>query len=153
MNVKAIKILLVEDNPDHIELTLRALKGNRVVNGIYVVKDGQQALDYMYRRGEYSDKSKAPRPGLILLDVKLPKMDGFEVLRQLKKDPDLKSIPIIMLTTSSREEEVAKGYTEGANSYVTKPVNFSEFVQKIKDIQLYWAITNTLPPKNEVREV
>jgi len=148
MDLKPIKILLVEDNPDHIELTLRALRNNNVVNEIYVVKDGQQAIDFIYNKGEFSDKSKAPRPGVILLDVKLPKMDGFEVLRHLKKDPEFKSIPVVMLTTSAREEEIAKGYTEGANSYVTKPVNFKDFAQKINEIKLYWMITNTLPPPN-----
>lgn len=144
--VEPVKILLVEDNPDHIELTMRALKGNHIVNEIHVVTDGEQALDYLYRRGKYNDKQRAPRPGLILLDVKLPKLDGFEVLRRIKQDPEFKLIPVIMLTTSAREEEVARGYAEGANSYVTKPVTFSEFVKKIREIQLYWAITNTLPP-------
>ncbi|MDY7032233.1 MAG: response regulator [Thermodesulfobacteriota bacterium] len=145
MNQEAVKILLVEDNDDHIELTQRALKENGVLNVIYVVKDGKEALDYLYNRDKYSDKAEAPKPELILLDVKLPKIDGFEVLKQVKNDPDLKPIPIIMLTTSSRDEEIAKGYSEGANSYVTKPVDFNKFVAKIKNLQMYWVLVNALP--------
>ena len=141
MKGEAIKILLVEDNLDHVILTKAALKENGVINEIYNVKDGQEALDFMYNRGKYID---APKPGLILLDIKLPKIDGFGVLRQLKNDPKFKSIPIIMLTTSAEEEEIAKGYAEGANSFITKPVKFDEFVQKIKNIHLYWVLTNTL---------
>ncbi|MBI4620147.1 MAG: response regulator [Desulfobacterales bacterium] len=145
MNSEPVKMLLVEDNDDHVELTKRALRENGILNDIYVVKDGQEALDFLYHRGKYSDKTKAPRPGLILLDVKLPKIDGFEVLEKIKSDPDLKLIPVIMLTTSSRDEEIAKGYAGGANSYVTKPVDFNEFVNKIKSIRLYWVLVNKLP--------
>jgi CheY-like chemotaxis protein len=141
MKIEAIKILLVEDNPDHVLLTRAALEGNGMINEIHIVKDGQEALDFVYNRGKYSN---APKPGLILLDINLPKVDGFEVLRQIKKDSQLKSIPVIMLTTSAREEEISRGYAEGANSYVTKPVKFDDFVQKIKNIHLYWFLTNTL---------
>jgi CheY-like chemotaxis protein len=142
MKDEAIKILLVEDNPDHVILTKAALEENNMANEIYVAKDGQEALDFMYNRGEYSD---APRPGLILLDLKLPKVSGFEVLKQLKNDPQFKSIPIIILTTSAEKEEIAQGYAEGANSYITKPIKFDEFVSKIKNIRLYWVFVNTLP--------
>jgi two-component system response regulator len=145
MKGKPVDILLVEDNEDHIELTLRALKNNNLINDIHVVKDGQEALDFVCHQGEYEDTEKYPRPGLILLDIHLPKMNGFEVLETLKKDPDVKSIPIIMLTTSSRDEEIAKSYAGGANSYVTKPVDFEEFAKKIKDVKLYWTIVNSLP--------
>ncbi|MDY6856012.1 MAG: response regulator [Thermodesulfobacteriota bacterium] len=144
-NGDPIKILLVEDNEDHIELTKRALSENGLANDMYTVKDGQEALDFLWRKGKYIDKAKSPRPGLILLDVKLPKVDGFEVLRHIKEDPDLKLIPVIMLTTSSREEEIVKGYENGANSYVTKPVDFREFVDRIKNIRLYWILVNSLP--------
>ena len=144
---KPVDILLVEDNEDHIELTLRALKNNNLINDIHVVKDGQEALDFAYHRGKYQDTERYPRPGLILLDIHLPKVDGLEVLETLKKDPDLKSIPVIMLTTSSRDEEIVKSYAGGANSYVTKPVDFGEFVKKIKEMKLYWTIVNTLPKK------
>ncbi|MDO9567480.1 MAG: response regulator [Candidatus Desulfaltia sp.] len=145
MKGKPVDILLVEDNEDHIELTLRALKNNNLINDIHVVRDGQEALDFVYHLGKYKDTEKYPRPGLILLDIHLPKINGFEVLETLKKDPDVKSIPIIMLTTSSRDEEIAKSYAGGANSYVTKPVDFGEFVKKIKDMKLYWTIVNSLP--------
>ena len=145
MNRDAVNILLVEDNDDHIELTKRALQDSGMDNEIYVVKDGIDALNFLYNRDRFSDKAKAPRPGLILLDIKLPKMDGFEVLKRVKSDPNLKSIPIIMLTTSSREEEILRGYSEGANSYVTKPVDFNEFVAKIRSLQTYWVFINSLP--------
>jgi len=147
MKGKPVEILLVEDNEDHIELTLRALKNNNLTNSIYVVRDGQEALDFVYYLGKYKDTEKYPRPGLILLDIHLPKVNGFEVLETLKKDPDVKSIPIIMLTTSSRDEEIAKSYAGGANSYVTKPVDFGEFIKKIKDMKFYWTIVNSLPKK------
>ena len=141
--MKLIDILLVEDNPDHVILTRKALEDYSVANKIYVAEDGEEALDFVYHRGEYANGSNAPRPGLMLLDVRLPKVDGFEVLKQLKSDPEYNSIPIVMLTTSSQDEEVAKGYAEGANSYVTKPVRFDEFADKVRNIGLYWGLTNS----------
>jgi CheY-like chemotaxis protein len=143
--VELIDILLVEDNPDHVMLTKRVLEDYGVTNKIYVVGDGAEALDFIYHRGKYSDGHNAPRPGLILLDIKLPKVDGFEVLKQLKSHPDYGSIPVVVLTTSSRDEEVARGYAEGANSYVTKPVKFDEFAEKIRNIGLYWGLISSLP--------
>ena len=145
MKGKPVDILLVEDDPDHAELTVRALKENNVLNEVHVVRDGQEALDYLYHQGKYTDEKKFPRPGLILLDIRLPKVDGLEVLKQLKADPQFKSIPIIMLTTSDRDEEIAESYGAGANSYVVKPVDFEEFMKKIKQLGLYWTIINTLP--------
>lgn len=142
--LKLVDILLVEDNPDHAILTQKVLEDNRVANKVYVVEDGETALDFIYHRGKYNDNN-APKPGLILLDVKLPKLDGFGVLRQLKGDPEQKSIPVVMLTTSSRDEEVARGYAEGANSYVAKPVMFNEFTEKIKGIGLYWGLISSIP--------
>jgi len=142
---KPVNILLVEDNEDHAELTLRALRSNNLINEVYVVKDGEEALDFVYHRGKYADVKEFPLPGLILLDISLPKVSGLEVLETLKGDPQLKVIPVIMLTTSEREEEIARSYAGGANSYVTKPVNFEEFVKKITEIKLYWTITNSLP--------
>ena len=139
-----VDILLVEDNPDHAILTQKVLEDNRVANKVYVVEDGETALDFIYHRGTYNSNN-APRPGLILLDVKLPKLDGFGVLRQLKGDPEHKSIPVVMLTTSSRDEEIAKGYAEGANSYVAKPVMFDEFTEKIRGIGLYWGLISSIP--------
>lgn len=143
--MKLINILLVEDNPDHAILTKRVLEDYKVANDVYLVEDGADALDYIYRRGKYSNGNSAPRPGLILLDVKLPKIDGFEVLKQLKNDPEYSSIPVVMLTTSACDEEVARGYAEGANSYVTKPVRFDEFAEKIKNIGLYWGLISSVP--------
>jgi len=142
---KPVNILLVEDNEDHAELTLRALRSNNLINEVYVVKDGEEALDFVYHRGKYADVKEFPLPGLILLDISLPKVSGLEVLETLKGDPQLKVIPVIMLTTSEREEEIARSYAGGANSYVTKPVNFEEFVKKITEIKLYWIITSSLP--------
>ena len=145
MKGKPVDILLVEDNPDHAELTIKALKQNNVSNEVYVVNDGQEALDFMYHQGKYADEKDFPRPGLILLDIKLPKVDGIEVLKQLKDDPQFKSIPVIMLTTSDRDEEIAKSYAGGANSYVVKPMDFEEFMKKVRELKLYWTITNSLP--------
>jgi len=145
MKGNPVNILLVEDNEDHAELTLRALRSNNLINEVYVVKDGEEALDFVYHRGKYADVKEFPLPGLILLDISLPKVSGLEVLETLKGDPQLKVIPVIMLTTSEREEEIARSYAGGANSYVTKPVNFEEFVKKITEIKLYWIITSSLP--------
>jgi CheY-like chemotaxis protein len=144
-NVKSVNILLAEDNEDHAELTLRALRDNNLINEICVVKDGEEALNFVYHRGKYADVKEFPLPGLILLDIGLPKLSGLEVLETLKGDPQLKAIPVIMLTTSAREEEIARSYANGANSYVTKPVNFEEFVTKIKEIKLYWTLISSLP--------
>ena len=140
-----IDILLVEDNPDHVILTKMVFEKYNVANKVYVATDGAEAIDFIYHRGKYDNGNNSPRPGLILLDVKLPKVDGFEVLKQLKSDPAYSSIPVVMLTTSSRDEEIARGYAEGANSYVTKPVKFNEFAEKVKNIGLYWGLITSLP--------
>ncbi len=146
--MKPILILLVEDNPDHVLIIKRALELNNVLNEVRVVEDGQEALDYLYRRGRYADPEAAPRPGLILLDIKLPKVDGFEVLKQIKSDPMLKMIPIIMLTSSEQEADVVKSYLNGANSYIVKPVHFHEFIERVREMKLYWILVNTLPPES-----
>lgn len=138
-------VLLVEDNPDHAELTLKALKDGNLLNEIVWVKDGEEALDFLYHRGRYADATKAPRPGLILLDLRLPKVDGHEVLRQIKGDEDLRSIPVVMLTTSEREDEISQSYKAGANSFVSKPVRFADFVERVRSLKLYWVLTNILP--------
>jgi two-component system response regulator len=139
---RQIDILLVEDNPDHVELILKALRDNDVLNEVHVATNGEEALDFLYQRGEYTD---AQRPGLILLDIKLPRVDGTEVLRRIKADPKLKSIPVVMLTTSEGEEEMVESYSCGANSYIVKPVNFEQFVRVIKELKLYWLVINSLP--------
>jgi len=138
-------ILLVEDNQDHAELTLKALKNGQVAQNIVWVKDGEEALDYLQRRGRWADETTSPRPALVLLDVNLPKVGGHEVLRRIKSDEDLRSIPVVMLTTTDRSEEVAASYKAGVNSFVTKPVKFSDFVERIKNVKGYWMMTNRLP--------
>lgn len=142
---RVMNILLVEDNPDHAELTLRALENGNLLNRVFWVKDGEEALDFLYRRRRYAEPAEAPRPGLILLDIKLPKVDGHEVLRQIKSDGTLRAIPVVMLTTSDRDEEVAQSYGAGANSFVTKPVRFADFVERVRAVKLYWVLTNRLP--------
>jgi CheY-like chemotaxis protein len=142
---KVPSILLVEDNQDHAELTLKALKNGQGEHTVVWVKDGEEALEYLQRRGRWADESKSPRPGLVLLDVNLPKVGGHEVLRRIKSDADLRSIPVVMLTTTDRAEEVAASYQAGVNSFVTKPVKFSDFVDRIKNVKGYWILTNRLP--------
>ena len=138
-------ILLVEDEPAHAELTKRAIRKAGNANRVEVVSDGEEAFDYLYNRGKYEDKDSYPLPGLILLDIKLPGMDGIEVLKKIKEDPLLKRIPVIMLTTSEREEDIVRSYEHYANSYLTKPVGFKEFEEKIMQIDFYWMILNKPP--------
>ncbi len=145
MRVRPITILLVEDNMDHIELTVTALRNNGLINKINIVTDGQEALDYLYGNNKYSDRNEYPYPELILLDIKLPKVDGFEVLKTLKNDSELRKIPVVILTTSDNDKDITCAYMNGANSYISKPVNFDEFHKKINDLKIYWVLTNTLP--------
>jgi len=142
---RPIDILLVEDNPDHAALTMRALRDGNMMNEIFWVKDGQEAVDFLDRSGRYAVPARASRPGLILLDIRLPKLDGHEVLRHIKSDPALRSIPVIMLTTSERDDEINACYEAGVNSYVSKPVKFADFVETIKSLKLYWIVVNHLP--------
>ncbi len=148
MMTETIDILLVEDNPDDIELTMRALKKGKIGNNIYVARDGEEALDFLLHRGGYSDKKKFPIPGLILLDLNLPKRNGIEILQKIKAEPILKRVPVIMLTTSKRDEDIMQSYDLGVNSYIMKPVEFDKFIQTIKNIELYWVLTNTPPLLN-----
>lgn len=143
---KIIKILLVEDNPDDIEITKRALKEANVINKLWVVRDGQDALDFLRHQGKYGDPSASPKPGLILLDINLPKISGLEVLKAIKKDPDLKNIPVVILTVSKRDEDIVKSYEGGCNSFIQKPVNFDNFVAVVKEVSLYWGLLNICPP-------
>jgi two-component system response regulator len=141
-------ILIVEDEPAHAELTERAIRKAGNANRIDVVIDGEEALAYLFNRGKYADKKRYPCPGLILLDIKLPGIDGIDVLKQIKEHPDLRRIPVIMLTTSEREEDVARSYAHYANSYLTKPVGFKEFEEKVRQMDFYWMILNQ-PPVSE----
>ena len=145
MKVKAANILLVEDNEDHAELTMRALMEGKIVNEIFHVLDGQEAIDYVYQKGRYADSSRYPIPDLILLDIKLPGIDGLELLQTFKSDPAVSRIPIIMLTTSVKDEEIARGYRYGANSYIIKPIKLKDFQEKIRELKMYWLITSELP--------
>ncbi|MCP4650430.1 MAG: response regulator [PVC group bacterium] len=139
---KFIKILLVEDNPDDIAITKRALKEAKVINQLWIVRDGQEALDFLYNRSPYNNTQENPQPGLILLDINLPKVDGLEVLKEIKADEQLKNIPIVMLTVSKRDEDVLRGYHNGCNSFIQKPVEFERFVEVVRQIGLYWGLLN-----------
>jgi len=145
MNFKPSNILLVEDEESHAELTKRAIRKSGNANQVDIVSDGEQALDYLYNRGLYTDKEKYPAPGLILLDIKLPGIDGIDVLKKIKEDSNLKTIPVIMLTTSEREADIARSYKHYANSYLTKPVGFKAFEKKITQVDFYWMILNKPP--------
>jgi len=139
------QILLVEDNLNDIELTTVALKQNHLVNEIVVARHGGEALDYLYRRGPYQDRARA-NPIVVLLDLKMPKVDGLEVLRQVKGDETLKVIPVVMLTSSREETDLVKSYRLGANAYVVKPVGFEQFADAIRQVGIFWAVLNEPPP-------
>jgi len=139
-------ILLVEDNPDDEALTLRALKKNNITNKIVVAHDGVEALDYLFGTGMYAGRDTSVEPELILLDLKLPKIDGFEVLKKLRADERTKLLPVVILTSSKEQQDVVNGYGLGANSYVRKPVDFQDFVDAVLQLGLYWLILNETPP-------
>jgi CheY-like chemotaxis protein len=143
MNLK--RILLAEDNPKDVELALEALEENKLANDVVVVRDGAEALDYLYRRGEYSARP-AGNPAVVLLDLKMPKVDGMEVLRTIKSDEQMKMVPIVMLTSSREEQDLVKSYQLGANAYVVKPIDFQQVVDAIKQLGLFWAVLNEVPP-------
>lgn len=146
MNRKSI--LLVEDNPDDEALTLRALKQNNFVNEVIVARDGVEALDYLFRRGVHAGRDAGNQPAVILLDLKLPKIDGLEVLRQLRSDERLKLLPVVILTSSKEEQDIVNGYSLGANSYIRKPVDFNKFVEAVRQLGIYWLMLNEAPPIN-----
>ena len=139
-------ILLVEDNPDDELLTLRALKKNNVTNEVVVARDGVEALDYLFGTGEYAGRDTDATPQLILLDLKLPKMDGLEVLRRLRADERTRLLPVVILTSSREQQDMLDGYGLGANSYVHKPINFEQFIGAVEQLKLYWLILNEAPP-------
>jgi two-component system response regulator len=141
-----VEILLVEDDPSDAELTLHALEKSKLVNKIHVVRDGEEALDFLFCRGNFSDRRFEEAPRLVLLDLKLPKVAGLEVLQAVKLDPRTKAIPIIVLTSSKQDRDVVKSYQLGVNSYIQKPVNFGEFQDVVRQLGMYWLLLNSKPP-------
>ncbi|HVF26077.1 MAG TPA: response regulator [Anaerolineales bacterium] len=147
MDLESKMILLVEDNPDDEELTVRALKKNHIGNRVFVVRDGAEALDFLFCEGAYAARDPSEMPQVTLLDLKLPKVDGLEVLRRLRADERTNALPVVILTSSTEERDVIDGYQLGANSYVRKPVDFSEFLEAARQLGLYWLVLNKVPPR------
>lgn len=141
-----VEILLVEDNPADAELTLHALQKSKLANSIQLVTDGEEALDFLFCRGRFSSRSFEEAPHVVLLDLKLPKVDGLQVLRELKQDSRTKAIPVIVLTTSKEERDMVISYENGVNSYIQKPVNFSDFQEVVRQLGMYWLLVNTKAP-------
>lgn len=146
MTENKVEILLVEDNPNDVELTLHAFKSNNVSNLIYVVRDGAEALEFIFCEGEYADRSFENSPKLILLDLKLPKVNGLEVLERIRNDERTKTIPVVILTSSDEEKDVVQSYKLGVNSYIRKPVDFEKFSKVVKKLGYYWLLLNITPP-------
>jgi CheY-like chemotaxis protein len=150
MRGEPLLILLVEDNPDHAELVRRSLAEHRVVNQIRILTDGQSALEYLFRRGAFSDPASSPRPHLVLLDLRLPRVDGLDVLKAIKQDEELHTIPVVVLTTSETERDVSAAYRHYVNSYLVKPIGYEDFNKLMKDLGFYWLGWNTNPyPEQE----
>ena len=139
-------ILIVEDNPDDEALTLRALRKNHIGNEVFVVRDGAEALDFLFCKGTYADRDPRDRPQVILLDLKLPKVDGLEVLRRIRADPSTRTLPVVILTSSKEEQDIVNSYLMGVNSYIRKPVDFNQFADAIRQLGLYWLVLNESPP-------
>ena len=139
-------ILVVEDNPDDEEFTLRALKRANVTNEIVVVRDGEEAVDYLFGTGRHAGRDPAERPAVVLLDLKLPKLNGIEVLQRMRAAPETRLVPVVILTSSSEEEDKLKSYSSGANSYVRKPVEFAAFADAVARLGVYWLLINESPP-------
>lgn len=145
-HIHPVTILLVEDNLQDIEITRRAFAKGRVSNDLMVVRDGEEALDYLYRRGKYQNPAASPQPGMILLDLNLPKVGGLDVLKRIKSDESLKMIPVIVLTVSQREQDIVASYDLGVNTYIQKPVEFENFMRVVNTVHDYWILIATLPP-------
>lgn len=145
MATDPVEILLVEDNPNDVELTLHSLKRNNVTNHVRVVRDGAEALDFIFGKGAYRSRSLRDGPKVILLDLKLPKVDGLEVLRQLKADPEARKIPVVVLTSSREERDIVESYKLGVNSYIVKPVDFTQFTEAVRQLGMYWILLNEPP--------
>lgn len=140
-------ILLVEDNPDDEALTIRALKKNNIGNALVVVRDGAEALDFLFCQGAYLDRDPQEKPQVILLDLKLPKVDGLEVLRRIRSNDNTRTLPVVILTSSREEQDLIQSYSLGANSYVRKPVDFTQFIEAVLNLGLYWLVLNEAPPR------
>ena len=140
-----VEILLAEDNSEDAEMTMRALRRHNLANQVRWVKDGAEALDYLFCRDQYVGRDPSRPPKLVLLDIKMPKIDGIEVLRQLKADPTTRSIPVVVMTSSNEERDVLESYRLGVNSYIVKPVQFNQFIETVAKIGLYWLLTNRVP--------
>jgi DNA-binding response OmpR family regulator len=145
LNLGELEILLVEDNQDDMDLALHALQRGKVANRIFVVRDGEEALDFLFCRGKYAERSFDCPPKLVLLDLKLPKVDGMEVLKEIKSNARTKTIPVVILTSSKEERDLVKGYNLGVNSYIQKPVDFDQFRETVKAAGLYWLLINQPP--------
>jgi two-component system response regulator len=145
MNDSKVEILLVEDNPHDAEMTIRALKKVNLANRLIHLKDGAEALDFIFSRGAFAGRNTEEKPKVILLDIKMPKVDGIEVLRQIKADPHTKTIPVVIMTSSKEEQDVLTSYNLGVNSYVVKPVDFDGFAKAVSELGFYWLITNESP--------
>lgn len=140
-------ILLVEDNPDDEELTLRALKKNKIGNNVVVARDGAEALDFLFGTGAYAGRDIKDLPQVVLLDLNLPKVGGLEVLRRIRENETIRLLPVVILTSSKEEQDIVKSYSHGANSYIRKPVDFNQFVEAVRQLGLYWLVLNEAPPK------
>jgi two-component system response regulator len=147
MNVDALTILLVEDNADDEVLTLRALRQNNILNKVDVARDGAEALDYLFCQGAHKTRDPSQKPAIVMLDLKLPKVDGLEVLRRIRSEERTRLMPVVILTSSKEEQDLINGYSLGANSYIRKPVDFKQFVSAVGQIGLYWLVLNEPPPR------
>ena len=145
MNTNFVEILLVEDNPNDVELTLHAFKKHHIANRVHVVGDGAEALEYIFGTGAYADRDVNNHPKVILLDLKLPKVDGLEVLRRIKGDARMRAIPVVVLTSSREEGDIVETYKLGVNSYIVKPVDFEQFSEAVRQVGLYWMLLNQPP--------
>ncbi len=144
-NYNAVEILLVEDNPQDAELTIRALRKHNLANQIYVVEDGEEALEFIFGKGQYADRDLTMHPKVIFLDLKLPKISGLEVLKELKSNPNTKMLPVVIITSSRENPDIKKAYELGANSYVVKPVNFDDFLNAMTQTGMFWLLVNEVP--------
>ena len=146
MNINEVELLLVEDDPNDVELALIALRKHKLANKIHVVRDGEEALDFLFARDSYSHRSPNGQPKVILLDLKLPKVSGLEVLKAVKSDPRTQAVPVVVMTSSGEQRDMVEGYRLGVNSYIQKPIDFEQFQTTIKDLGYYWLVVNQSPP-------